>query len=334
MKKAIIWNYKYSDMKLSWYKQMNWVVKALQDEGYEVIKTPRFKCKGLENLRIYNSQIDNPADIVIYNHTDVSVLLGNEVKAKHNWFFKPTVPDKYHTTLDELGYGAYSSITYKKPDFENCDMKEVNQFFDTKVENWINKSSSKFYNFKSEEIEIQEKDYYLIIGQCGGDYTVTKQDFGSHFYKIELIVRELLRITNNKIVIKLHPYTDGEFAKDDKFSRKIAEKLCSINARISVYLGKGNIHKFIEKAKVVILSNSGAGFEVMMHSKPIIAWGFPEYRHITWELHHLCDLKRALDLKWFNRELSDKFLYWYLTKYCFYDQQSAYKRVKELLNVW
>lgn len=331
MKKAIIWNYKYADMKMSWYQQMNWVVKALQDEGYKIIKTPAFKCKGLKNLSLYNSKIDNPCDIVIYNHADISDLLGNEVKAKHNWFFKPTIPDKYHTTLDDLGYSAYSSITYKKPPFEQCDLGEVNKFFDTKVKNWIETASSKFYNFKSEDIEILEDNYILILGQCAGDYTTTHQDFGSHFYKIELIIRELLRITKDPIVVKLHPYTDGEFAKDDKFSRKIAEKFAQLSPRVSVYLGKTNLHKFIEKAKVIILSNSGSGFETMMHSKPIIAWGYPEYRYITYELHHLCDLKRALDLKWFNKELSDKFLYWYFEKYTFWDLLSCKRRIKELL---
>ena len=333
MKKVILWNYRYSDMRESWHKQMQWLVKALQDEGYLVIRTPRFKCKGLENLSLYNYKTDNPCDIVIYNHCDISDLLGNEIKAKYNWFFKPTIPDKYHTTLDNLGYGSYSSITYNKPPFEECDMQKVNQFFDTKVKNWINNASSKFYNFKSEEIKIQEKDYYLILGQCGGDYTVTKQDFGSHFYKIEQIARELLRITNNSIVIKLHPYTDGEFAKDDKFSRSLAEKYSKISPRISVYLGKGNIHEFFKEAKAVIVSNSGAGFEAMMHHKPIISFGYPEYRYISWELHHLCDLKRAIKLDWYNKENSMKFLYWYLEKYCFFDLKTCKRRIKELLNV-
>lgn len=332
MQKAILWNYKYDDMKESWYKQMQWIVKALQDEGYQVIRTPRFKCKGLENLPLY-TQADNPADIVIYNHTDVSVLLGNEVKAKHNWFFKPTIPDAYHTTLDNLGYGSYSSITYNKPPFEKCNMKDVNKFWNTKVKNWIETASSKFYNFKSEEIKIQEKDYYLILGQCGGDYTVTKQDFGSHFYKIEQIAKELLRITNNKIVIKLHPYTDGEFAKNDKFSRGLAEKYSKISPRISVYLGKGNIHEFFKEAKAVIVSNSGGGFEALMNLKPVISFGYPEYHWVTYDLRHLIDLKRALKLDWYNREKIQKFLYYYLEKYCFYDQPSAKRRVRELLNV-
>lgn len=333
MKKAILWPYKFDNMKQSWKLQMQWVVKALQDEGYTVVRCPRFKCEGIYHLPTYNYKTDNPCDIVIYNHTDVSHLVGNEVKAKYNWFFKPTIPDKYHTTLDNLGYSAYSSITYNKPPFEQCDMKEVNKFFDTKVKNWIEQKATKFYNFDNKEIEIKEKDYYLVLGQCGGDYTVTHQDFGYYFYRLETVVRELIRVTKEPIVVKLHPYTDGEFATKTEFSDKIGERLSLIHPRVAVYTGKCNIHSFIKDAKAVLLSNSGSGFEVGMHLKPIIAWGYPEYHWISYDLKHLCDIKRALKLDWFDKEKEKKFIYWYFEKYTFWNLESCKKRVKELLNV-
>jgi len=82
----------------------------------------------------------------------------------------------------------------------------------------------------------------------------------------------------------------------------------------------------------VLLANSGAGIEVMMHRKPIISWGFPEYHWQTYDLRHLADLDRALDTgSWFVPGNSDKFLYWYFHHYCFYDQASADRKVAELL---
>ena len=331
-KKVIIWNYQYEDMKETWKSQMQWLIKALQGEGYQVLIHPEFKCEGLINVGIYDWNKDKDAEIVIYNHTDVSVLIGNIYKAKQNWFFKPTVPDEIHTTLDKLGYGAYSSITYKKPPFEQCKFKETKNFFDTKVKGWIGSKITKWGNiFENESVETLEKDYYLVLGQCGGDYVVTQQDFGYYFTKLEQIVKELIRITDKIIVVKLHPYTDGKLAKDDKLSTSIAEKLRSIDERVKVYLGKINVHSFIENARCVILANSGAGFEVMMHHKPIIAWGYPEYHWIAYDLRHLCDLHRALKLDWFNPNKSDQFLYWYMEKYCYYDQESAQRRVREIL---
>lgn len=331
--KAIIWNYRFDDMKETWFRQVQWLVSSLQREGIEIKVHKDFKCKGLEDLPRYDCATDNPCDICIYNHATIANLTGNVVKARMNWFFKPTVPDEFHTTLDDMGYGPYSSIAYEKPDYENVD---ITGFFDTQVKDWINKKATKFnnqfYKFDNEVQEVPYDDYFLIIGQCGGDEVVTQHDFGSYFIKLEQVIKELVRISERTIVVKLHPYTDGEKAKDNAFSSSLKEKYRAIDSRVKVFDGKTNIHTFIEKSHCVLLANSGAGFEVMMHRKPIIAWGYPEYHWVTYDLRHLADLNKAIKLDWFDREKSDKFLYWYMERYCFYNQQTCDNRVRELLN--
>jgi len=331
--KAVIWPYRFDDMKLTWQKQMIWLVNSLIKYGVEVKPHVKFKCKGIENLNKYNPSIDHNAEICIYNHTDESYIIGNVLPTKKNWFFKPTVPDKFYTTLDELGYGPFSSITYIKPDFENVN---IGNFFETKVKNWIDNKISKWGNKLNKEEKIEESDFYLVIGQCGGDSVVTHFDFGSYFTKLEQVVIELVRIGNKKIIVKLHPDTDGVEGtagsfKNNEFSLKLQKRLESLSSKVKVYIGKINIHNFIEKSYCVILANSGAGIEAMMHHKPIIAWGFPDYHWVTYDLRHLAELNEALKLKWFDQEKQDKFLYWYLEDYCFYNQETCDKRVKELL---
>ncbi len=331
MKKVLFWPYRFLDMKLSWVKQVQWLAKSLQKEGYQILQHPKFICS-IPNAKVYDFRKDTNIDITIYNHATVADLVGDIVESKRNWFFKPTVPDEVHTTLDELGYGPYSSITYQKPNFENYSLKDVDGFFKTKVKDWINNKSNKWGSrFKTKEVEIKQDDYYLVLGQCGGDSVVTTHDFGNYWQKLESIVRELNRVGDKPIVVKLHPHTDGKDAKNINFSKSIGERLIKIGKKVTVYIGKGNLHKFIEKANCVLLANSGSGYETMMQNKPIISWGTPEYVHITYPLRHLCDLKRALKLDWFNREKSDKFLYWYLEQYCYFDQESCDRRVKELL---
>jgi hypothetical protein len=251
---------------------------------------------------------------------------------KQNWFFKPTVPDKLHSTLDILGYGPYSSITYKKPDFEDISQEDVDTFFSTQVEGWIKSKTCKWGNKLSKEKVIKESDYYLVLGQCGGDSVVTQYDFGHYFTKLEQVVKELTRVGNRPVVVKLHPYTDGEGANDTTFSVSIKQKLEAISPKVKVYLGKINIHSFIEKAYCVFLANSGAGFEVMMHHKPMITWGYPEYHWVTYDLRHLADIHMAIRLDWFDKDKQDKFLYWYMEKYCFYNQETSDRRVQEMLN--
>jgi len=330
--KAVIWGYKFSDMRESWRKQITWMVNSLQKNGVIVRPHSNFKCKGL-NLPLYDFAKDHDADICIYNHADISCLIGDVLKVKRNWFFKPTAPDEFHTTLDELGYGPYSSITYKKPDFENVAEDEVKWFFDTKVKRWLDTKITKWGNrFKNETQEIEERDYHLVLGQCGGDEVVTRHDFGHYFTKLEQIIRELVRIDSKRwIIVKLHPYTDGKDVTTTTFSEGLKHRLEVMGPAVKVFIGKSNIHNFIKNAYCVYLANSGAGFEAMMHHKPIIAWGFPEYHWVTYDLRHLADLNEAIKLKWFDKYKQDKFLYWYMEKYCFYNQKTADRRVKELL---
>jgi len=331
--KAVIWNYKFSDMKETWSEQILWIIEALNSLNVTVKKHKDFICKGTENLAVYNHLIDNPCNICIYNHTDASNIIGNVVKANTNLFFKQTVPEVKYSTLDTLGYGPYSSITYKKPDFNSVDKQTVDNFFNTKVKKWITTKSTKWGKyFKNNEEVIKENNYILVLGQCGGDEVVTRHDFGVYFVKLESVVRELSRITNEKIVVKLHPYTDGLKATNDNLTQTLKAKLMNAGNNVIVYTGMTNVHSFIEKSKCVILANSGSGFEAMMHNKPIISWGFPEYHWVTYDLRHLCDLKNAIQLDWFNLESQRNFLYWYMEKYAFYDKETCFKRVSELWN--
>lgn len=331
--KAIIWGYKYSDMKASWREPVLWLANSLMKCGVEVKPHPNFKCDGMV-LPLYDFTKDHDADICIYNHADVSCLIGNVLKTKRNWFFKPeAVPTRFHTTLDELGYGPYSSITYEKPAFENVSKKVVDKYFDTKVKDWIDTKVTKWGGrFENEIQEVQENDYHLVLGQCGGDTVVNNHDFGNYFTKLEQIIRELVRINSHRwVVVKLHPYTDGRDEPGTAFSEGLKRKLEVIGPKVKVFIGKSNVHNFIKNAYCVHLANSGAGFEAMMHHKPIIAWGFPEYHWIAYNLRHLADMNNAIKLQWFDRDKSDKFLYFYTEKYCFYNQKTSNRKVKDLL---
>ena len=331
--KAIIWGYKYWDLRNGWYTQLGWLVKALQANGVEVCLHNKLVVKDLPVLPKWNGK--DECDICIYNHTDVSHIIGNVIPVKRNWFFKPTVPDQFHTTLDELGYGPFSSITYKKPDFESIPDAEVEQFFATKVKNWIDTRETKWGHefFKATDVTIPYKDYYLVLGQCSGDEVVTRHDFGNYVTKLEQVIKELARLDPSRdIVVKLHPYMDGEHAKDTKYSVSIKKLLEAISPKVRLYMGKSNVHNFIKGARCVILANSGAGFEAMMHHKPIITWGFPEYHWTTYDLRHLASLIQAIKLDWFDAKKQDQFLYWYMERYTFYNQETANNRVKELLN--
>jgi hypothetical protein len=323
-------------MKVDWSIPVVNMVKAFFNHGFNVLTHNKFKYSGFDGVGQYRFDIHgHDIDICIYNHTDISQIVGDVVKAKKNLFFKPTVPERGYTTLDPLGYGPYSSITYEKPAFDIFNEEEVNNFYSTEVKRWINLRPNKWYKlFNPVEQTIEEDDYYLIAGQCYGDEVVKRHDFGSYKEKVENVVRELARVDPSRdIIVKLHPYVNGsDEPMTGGFGEYIKNELEKLSPLVKVYTGNLSIHDFLPKARCVFLANTGAGFEAMMHNKPIVSWGNPEYHWVTYRLLHLADIIRAINIDtWFNKFKQQQFLYWYTKHYCFYDDESCYRRVGQLI---
>ena len=324
-------------MKTDWPTPVSQLIYALRNNGYTILKQKDFICRGTEDIEIYDWNIHkNDIDICLYNHTDISHIIGNVVQSKKNLFFKPTVPKRGYTTLDPLGYGPYSSIYYEKPDFNTSTEETINSFYETQVKEWIQQRSSKWEgSFNPDGLLVQEEDYYLVLGQCFGDEVVKRHDYGSYREKLEAIVAEICRVDKKrKVVVKLHPYTNGESAdKVGGFASLVQEYLEKISENVVVYSGNLSIHDFLPKCRCVFVANSGAGFEAMMHNKPIVSWGSPEYHWVTYKLVHLADTIRAIQTEnWFNSFSQQQFLYWYTNNYCFFDNESCDKRLKQLIN--
>ena len=148
MKTAVLWPFKFTNFipteieeSWSWEPRMQWLCEALHSLGFTILKHKDFHCR-LENYEEYSGQKE--CDVLIFNHCDHLEMPHTGIHAKQTWFFKPTVPDANQTTLDEMGYGSYSSITYEKPNYENFSSGLVNLFFNERVSKWINNNSCKW----------------------------------------------------------------------------------------------------------------------------------------------------------------------------------------------
>jgi len=239
-----------------------------------------------------------------------------------------------------LGYGPFSSIAYSKPPFEGVSGQEVQAFFENKVPGWIDARTSKWGDGIFADDEPEEDDYVLVLAQNFKDETVDGMWFGNYWTALCSVVNALVQI-GSRVVVKLHPWTDGTNGFDHngkpkpptktEASDKAKAALEQLGTSVSVYSGPSSVHGFLRKARCVVLCNSGSGLEAMLHKKPIISWGFPEYHWATYDLRHLCDLPRALTLDWFDADEVAKFICWYAEHYCIYDYNSAVRRVGELL---
>lgn len=335
-KTALFWPYKFSSMTDKiWSKAVDRLIWALEKNNYEVLRHPNFHIHKPERLKLYDFKKHSKVDLCIYNHADISSLTKNAKKAGKNIFFKPTVPEGGYATLDPIGYGPYSSIYYERPAFDVFSKEVVQKFYETKVKKWTNNRSNKWNDFFTpEQIGVPLKDYYLIIGQCFGDEVVSRHEFGSYSVKLEQIVKELIRVDDKNVLVKLHPYMSGKDKNTevDAYVISARERLEKISPRVKVYCGNLSMHDFLENAYCVVLANSGAGFEAMMYNKPIISWGNPEYHWVTYRLVHLADMVRAVKVyEWFDKFKQQQFFYWYTQHYCYYDNESCERRLKQLI---
>lgn len=296
----------------NWQNRFQYLVNGLLANGINTYKHPLFKCD-LKNTLNYSDKAK--FNITIYNHSDES--FNYQFKAAHNWYFKPTIPTEDHVTLDPMGYGSYSTATYNRPPYLKFKINEAKDFINTKVKSWVSSGETKWGKIL-QPYTIKESGYILVLAQCEADYSVKRHDFGDYISRINAIVDELISCSDKNIIIKAHPHCRLSIFND--------------NPRIKIIKGKYSTHNLIKNSECVVVANSGSGFEALFHDKPVICWSYPEYHWVSYDLRHLCDMKNALKLDWYDSNSVKLFLYWYFEHYCFYDDESAARRIKYLLD--
>jgi len=321
--KAKLCAWKYRELHGNWGQMYQYVYNALESMGIDIQVSQYLDS-------IYPPIVDEEDALYIYNHTNIEELKNEGYHlGKQTIILKPTAPTPDYFSIDSLGYASYSSIAYDKPNFKDT---KVNWSF---VEELKNKKSNKWSDredliFKENKTSLPD-NHVLVICQMQGDDTVTKQSFGNHWNKIEAIVNNLK--TEYPLVIKVHPTMKKEESKVNNWAYFESCINKWISEGITVVYDMESIHDILPKTKVAILENSTAGLECMMHDVPIISFGYPEYHWVTKDLRHLPTLKGYINnLSWWSKDNSRKFLFWYITEYLCYDQQSTTKRIKELLN--
>lgn len=334
---AVLWNHRYTSTIHcpEWDRPVIWLVSALRSFGWNVAAHPEFKC----SIDLPTCHDITAADLVIYTHSHLGEVRGFNGR---QWFLKSTGPSQFHTTLDELGFGPYSSPSYEVPNLDEISPHDVRAYFATKVPEWIRSRTSKWGDGLFGEPKLTDQQFPLVLAQSLGDETVTSMYFGNYWSSLMGIVAALAKL-ESKVVVKLHPWTDGHggFREDGKphppisrrISKELKQQLLEIGPNIEVWYGMTSVHAFLERCKYVVTCNSTAGIEALLHKRPVISWGLPEYHCVTYDLRHLCDMPRAIKLDWFDEERVGKFVYWYTEQYAAYDLRSMERRVSQLLGV-
>ena len=260
-----------------------------------------------------HTEVKKAADINFFNHIhtfeDDCIIV------------KPTAPTSKHFALDSHGYANTSEIAYEEPiEFEYVDMdwSKITDLIEKKSNKW---DDSILLKWRRPKIKIPE-DHILVIGQMPFDETVKGFGFGDHWRKLCEIV-DVLPKGKQPIVIKLHPAMKGKIQQIQNWREQ----------GLTVIDGYISIHDVLPRTRVAIVDNSTAGIECLMHQVPVISHGWPEYHWVTGKMQtlpHLIELINGID-KWHDKELSNKFVYWYINHYLCTDINSTVKRLAQLI---
>lgn len=322
----------FQEIKTNWNTMYTLVIDALYSLGVESCLSPllTFDSDIPKHAKIGIS--DNPNDIYIYNHTNLSDILDNGFAlGSHTLFLKPTAPTPDYFSIDLIGYAANSYITYKKPFFELVDeesfySEKVPSFIEQKCNKWSNINTLQFHS-----VDNVPENHILVIGQMPGDSTVTEMSFGDHWVKFSKIINTLKK--DYPLVIKIHPTLEENSKKSGiwKYYEDSIKQWREEN--ITVFSGFESIHSILPHTKVVILENSTSGLEALMYNVPIISYGYPEFHWVTFDLRHITQLKDAIDnLSWHHETLAKKWFTWYCTQYLCYDFDSTRTRLTNFLH--
>lgn len=319
--------YKYKNLHEEWSLMYRNVIQALKELGADIRISPHLKfINQPKDIKV--GIVDNKEDIYIYNHTYPEEIEDGFFIGKKSIFLKPTGPTNKHYSIDPLGFSSRITITYDKPNFEDTDYQqywddEVAQIKKNKLHKWTNE-----FEFFENNTPIPD-NHILVIGQMPGDVSVREFSFQNHINDIERIIDRL--DDKDPVVIKLHPFLKDR--SSEVYWEKINEKIIYWqNLGHTVIYDMEDIHTILPKTKLAILENGTAGIECMMYDVPMITFGCPEYRWVSKELRHIVNLNiYKNDLSWFDKELSRKFLVWYIRDWLCYDVKSTKRRLKEVL---
>jgi hypothetical protein len=228
-------------------------------------------------------------------------------------------------TIDHLGWGSDHSGLLSAPDLSGIDAKHAEAFCFGLREQFLSTGRSKHRQPPLRTIDIRLKPYVLAPLQSPGDESVV---FHSPIGVLEYIdvLSDWAEKARHNVVFKLHP------------GMEFPDVAAAVGARAAsgrqVFVVDENIHALIAASEAVVVISSGVGFESLIHGKPVVTLGNPDYRWVTCRAKAE-ELDSALtDVKSYrpgHREAAYKFVYFYYHKHAYLTSGAAVEKSALLL---
>lgn len=247
-----------------WQRFMKMLAEHLNEEGYHltVIQGPLWKLEE-EAHRVID---DRKPDAVLFPHRTASQLWS----AKTQWYYFMQSVFPWIFTIDSQGWGGSHSL-YPF----NALAGQTNQPLWDAFQEYINENSSKFEQPESDKNTTTfPKNYVLFLCQLPHDETISMHSDVS----VESALSNLLQwafARDINVVVKGHPINPSSM-----------QRLKTITAmhNHAMWVDNVSVHDTIKGATQVYTVNSGAGFESLLHQKPVVTFGKTEYDRCTFRM--------------------------------------------------
>lgn len=181
-------------------------------------------------------------------------------KGKAFYYMQTVFPNRF--TIDTNGWGGNLSQLPLSTDTS----PETEFWFETFRLEYINKNTSKFDQPPAGKFN--EEDYYLFICQLPHDETIKYHSNVTVPQALESVLKWGRR-NKKKILVKGHPVNPSAMEPLLKLTQEYSD--------IAKWIDNVSIHDVISKSLGCFTVNSGSGFEVLLHNKPLVIFGNAEY---------------------------------------------------------
>ena len=241
-----------------------------------------------------------------------------DARCKNVWCIMST-PLLEYIIFDRDGYSGGNSLA-RSPgmlDVDGVIEKNAENTFDHLQRVYISKNRSKYNQpapAPSVAVRSASAPFILALGQVSGDtacvfthFPASTSDTSVGYLKTWLTALPILDTFGVPVIYKPHP---REASCHNALLNEFLAGPTFLNASVA---GEISLHDLLRECAGVITINSGAGFEALMHLKPVVTMGAVDYSGATLNCKSAADIEAALD--YINRPVDEVWLKRYLHAY-------------------
>ena len=328
MKTLHIRNHKLGRLMPRWGTPAGLVATAARNLGYTITKDNNLVWAGepINTIEAHTS-----AGVNLYTNCTI-----DDVPNGKSLFLGMSGPLPGYFTVDKLGVWPWIEPTYKQIDLDLVDLDNyphelINSIKEQKKTLFHSKIINKGHDSPEPE-DLPDDHILILVSHMDNQWKDGWAMFGN------VVSRLKWGDMDYPVVIKFDPrLTHGHDGMPDKHKQEqhkpMMDSLKGIKG-VTIYTGAESLHDILPKTRACIMDECTQFLEPFMYEVPIITYSAPPYHRAVKKIEHQHELIPALhDISWYSKDLSNRWLTWYLTSYVCYDQESTTRRVKELLDV-